>query len=904
MTWLPALRIARREALRAKGRSVLIVAMVALPVIGIGASDVLFRSAQLDPDERVERALGQTQARLTYLGGSRLLQAPDPDLGGAITEGEPSGSTGRQDLPEGYRVLVERQGLVAFRTAGGEAPLNVTEVALGDEAFAGRFQVEEGRAPAGRGEIAVTGAALERLGIDVGGVAELLGGDRTFRVVGVVEQVGNRGPETIWAPPGTLLSSSQSEDIPPSYYLVGSRPLTWDDVQALNRVGIVAYSRAVVLDPPPRSAVPYFQQGFDVGRTQELLVVVLAGILVVTLAVLEVVLLAGAAFAVGARRQARSLGLVTATGGDARDVRRVVLSSGAVLGAVGALVGFVLAIVLAAAARPLLERYADADFGRFDLRPLELAGAALVGLLAAVLASYLPARNAARRDPVEALTGRRGQVRTPKKVPAAGAVLVALGIAAAAAGSLVAFSGAAGVNPAGGRSSYLAAGLIAGGAALTQLGLIVCSPAIVGLAGRLSRRLPLPLRLALTDASRHRGRSAPAIAAVLAAVTGATALALVAASFDQRDRDNYLAAWPTGTAGVMLEQFIPAEDGSGTTELVSPERVIAVVAGELPPFTAHPVRTVAGCADAEGCASVMPVLPRSQECPLWSDPAPTGQDIAAAESDERCDPARTYQGSMLPPTAAGDEDLLRVLAGRSSEDAERVLAAGGVVVLDRRYAVDGEATMEISPAGGGKLRRIDVPAAVLDVPSPPVAALLGPQLAERIGVELAPTHLILSFDRLPTPAEEDAAREALRLAGHDIPIDVERGYESDYGLGLIALVAGAALVTLGAAGIATGLAQADARADHATLAAVGATPRLRRTLAAAQALAVAGLGTILGVLAGLVPGLAFIGAVGSLDVAIPWLTLAEVLVGIPLVAALCAWLLTRSRLPLERRVAL
>lgn len=85
---------------------------------------------------------------------------------------------------------------------------------------------------------------------------------------------------------------------------------------------------------------------------------------------------------------------------------------------------------------------------------------------------------------------------------------------------------------------------------------------------------------------------------------------------------------------------------------------------------------------------------------------------------------------------------------------------------------------------------------------------------------------------------------------------------------------------------------------------MGATPGLRRTLAAAQALAVAGLGTLLGVLAGLVPGLAFIGAVESLQVAVPWLTLVEVLVGIPLVAAVCAWLLTRSRLPLERRVAL
>ena len=55
------------------------------------------------------------------------------------------------------------------------------------------------------------------------------------------------------------------------------------------------------------------------------------------------------------------------------------------------------------------------------------------------------------------------------------------------------------------------------------------------------------------------------------------------------------------------------------------------------------------------------------------------------------------------------------------------------------------------------------------------------------------------------------------------------------------------------------MAQADARADHATLAAVGADPRLRRSLAAPQALVIAGIGTALGVAVGFFPALALIG---------------------------------------------
>ena len=50
---------------------------------------------------------------------------------------------------------------------------------------------------------------------------------------------------------------------------------------------------------------------------------------------LEVVLLAGTAFAVGARRQVRTLGLVAASGGDAKQVRTIVLAQGVVLGALG-----------------------------------------------------------------------------------------------------------------------------------------------------------------------------------------------------------------------------------------------------------------------------------------------------------------------------------------------------------------------------------------------------------------------------------------------------------------------------------------------------------------------------------------------------------------------------------------
>lgn len=65
----------------------------------------------------------------------------------------------------------------------------------------------------------------------------------------------------------------------------------------------------------------------------------------------------------------------------------------------------------------------------------------------------------------------------------------------------------------------------------------------------------------------------------------------------------------------------------------------------------------------------------------------------------------------------------------------------------------------------------------------------------------------------------------------------------------------------------------------------------------------AGLGTVLGIASGFVPAVALIAAIDRLRLVWPWTTLAEILVGIPLLAGATAWLFTRSRVPLERRLA-
>ncbi|QAY64647.1 hypothetical protein ET495_17200 [Xylanimonas allomyrinae] len=136
----------------------------------------------------------------------------------------------------------------------------------------------------------------------------------------------------------------------------------------------------------------------------------------------------------------------------------------------------------------------------------------------------------------------------------------------------------------------------------------------------------------------------------------------------------------------------------------------------------------------------------------------------------------------------------------------------------------------------------------------------------------------------------------------------------DYGapdwLTTLLIVGAGALLALAAAWIAAALAATESRPDLATLAAVGATPRTRKRVVAAQAGTVAGIGAMLGVLSGYPLGAAFVlyeryrWATPRLTWALtfPWEMLLTLVVGLPLLAVAAAWLATRSRLVLTRRL--
>lgn len=926
--WAPVLRIARRDAWRARGRSALILVMVALPVFALSFGAVLFRTGELDLDEELTRALGQTSYSVRAVAPETdiLTQTPQGQVGGFSYEEDGAPADVTALVPAGTQVLTEASTDVTLETATGVGRAAWTETPAADPAFAGRWVLESGRAPTAEEEVLLTPALAERVGAGAGDSVVLTDPAATVTVVGTVRSLeAGRDRQSVVAPPGTLaaVTGDDTYRLEPQELWAVDAPMAWDGVLALNERGVVVLSRAVALDPPPRSEVPYYAAQDAFGSSPGLagvLVMVIGAALVVSLAALEVMLLAGAAFAVGTRRQSRALALVAAAGGDRRDIRRVVLAGGLVLGAAAGLVGVAAGVLAALAASPFLWHLTGTDPGRFDLRPLELAPIALLGVVTGVLAAVFPARAAARQDVVAVLGGRRGEVRTRRRVPVAGLALFGLGVAASVVGSAWALALATGGEVESTSTTYVVAALIAGGAGLVVIGLVVLSPAVVGLAGRLARWLPLAPRLALRDATRHRSRTAPAVAAVLVAVSGSVALTMVVASDEDSNRRSYTAQLPDGYAAVDLSTYRTMPDGSGELEYASADLVAAAVSAHLPVVEAQALDATARCFD-ESCAQVSPVPPEENSCPLWDEPGPYPNEQEAAMADDwRC----TSGVELASFQALGGNDpvadaaTLESIAGTElPAEAVQVLDSGGIVTSWRALVLDGTAQFEQFAPGAFEQPSDAVddggdpePTEVVDLPAVwvedlPFTTVLSPGAADELGMDVVTGALVLRLDRLPTQAEEDAAAAALETVGlESYALVVERGYVSDFTAGLVALVVASAVITLGAAGIATGLAQADARADHATLSAIGAAPRIRRGLAGAQALTITVLGTGLGVAAGLVPGIAFIAAVGRWELVWPWPSLLTIVVVVPVLAGAAAWLCTRSRLPLTRREAL
>jgi putative ABC transport system permease protein len=923
--WRVALRLARRDAWRSKGRSVLVLLIVGLPVM-IVSGVILWGYQSIAANQP------RAYAELWLQGGADAVINPQTgpveqslygDVTNTLTGPAPTEATIWAALPEGSRLVAMPELTPQLILENGEWGVTggfaLSEMA--DPMLRGYWRNLEGTFPRARGQVLLDASLARRLHAGIGSTITVSGtGDqrslrRDLLVVGTADpnpMFWSTG--VVW--PGELPvveAPGATSALPPVYLVDSPTPITWDVVRQVNKAGAFVTSRAVVDDPPTfcTPSVVCLDDGPAPGAMPDMVSqptspdaareAALGGVVVV-LVILQIALLAGPAFAVQLRRRQRELGLVGASGGDAKVLRRTVLASGVVLGVAASVGGAALAWIATAVAtknETLLSTFSFPGVPPLPPFPRELLGVIAVGIVASIAAALVPAVVAGRGDVVDTLRGRRPLPALRRSLPVAGLGTGLVGLAVMVYGVLQ-------LDPV----------ILGVGVVLGELGIVLLMPWIIVQTGRFGGRLPLSARLAVRDSGRHRMRTAAAACAVAAA-----AAAAVGVSAAYGATATYATSTDVATLPDVSVVYLPLEQYDETGQLVpvDADRVIA------------DTRAVIRAADPGARTA------------LLRDVAPAGrpQSVQAGAGNVSCGPVDTgiltdptqvpcagrqpksYLGSNSAVVEVSPDDLPLILGPTAPlDEARAALEQGTAVVLQPHGVVGGKVTLTASwsdPETGAmsEPRSVDVPAIEVLQGTLPATVLVSeqtlarPEVAKVLGVGT-------SGLMLAQPSEADSPdrptfveRVNLEMARAELGAGVSEPL-TQVDQTLIVLLAGVgatALLALLAGLMVTALALADGRADHATLQAVGAAPRVRRRIAAATAGYVAGLGCLVGAASGLIGSYVLLplltdgrGFGASHTWSVPWPMVGLIVVAVPLLTAGAAWLTTRSRVPLTRRM--
>ncbi|WP_405063371.1 FtsX-like permease family protein [Kribbella sp. NBC_01505] len=872
-SWGPPLRIARRTTRKSFGRTLLVAALIGLPVFAATWIGVAGRSGDPTGELLARTTIGRADARLTVTPYDRIdLSYGEPTLNlmpGSVADSnevrDPATFDPKPLLPPGT-VVAQPFTEAGSADVKGPSTTNSAGVVVGDgqsPLLKDTVKLDEGRFATAPDEVALSPALAKHLGITTLGATLTTTNGKAYKVVGIARQLVQPNPWLIFAPPASTVGRNPA---PVEMQYLLDLPDSADPhalVTQLGGHGLILLLRTNIVDPPPS---PSDYPSDPVGPYA-------AMALATGFGVLEIVLLAGTAFAVGARRQTRELGLILAAGGTARDVRRIVLLQGLFAGVAGVGSGLLLAAVALIAGRSQWERMTSTVILEWQIPWTAIITISLIGLFAGLAAAVVPAISAGRQTPLAALAGRFAATtkRMPIRKPAL--LLVIAGVVVVVAGSgLLAADLAAAQRQFDAEEHYQATvtptepiALVLLGITMAIAGLIWMLPSLVSTISGLAGRLPLSGRLAMRDAARHRHRTAPAVAAIMMSVAATAAAAFAGANSIAAARVEYIPEAQMGNASLRFDS------GPGGV-----------------PYSPQLEQRVGTQLSAERTYRFgMINVPRQSGAPTYLGVQPPGVN----PEDSR----GAFVGLIVV-----DPAYFEKLDGVGREVAAR-LRAGDIVVPRGDFTTTN--TVEIGgtdPIRPTKLvqHKASYVGGLPFLQMMQDQALIGSDAATKLGkVDI----FTVEYQLKRLPSKEEIATTDVTL-GHDKLLYVEQGYQNPGDKILIGVLIAAAVVTLLGVAISVSLSAAEGRADLATLAAVGASPRRRRNLAAAQAWLLGQLGCVLGVGVGALYGYTAHAAFGSPHFAIPWAEIGGTVIAVPLFAAALAWLLTRSKLPMVARI--
>jgi putative ABC transport system permease protein len=809
--YLAVARVARRQATRAPWRSALVIAMVALPIAALTATAIGIRTAVPTDAERMREQFGAADLFVDTDG-----KATTGELAAALPAGSRIASFGSLSVP---RPLVEDTSIVYLSVYEYGLPIDRSPVK-------GIYRVLDGRAPTSPGEAAVHPHVLDLLGLHLGDVFSPRRGV-DLRVVGTCVSAGHLNDLVVVVGPGTLASVGRD------------RVEGWFVDLPAGAAASAATARISALGLG--FTLPSVQvAGHGNGREQQ---ATLGAFAAAAVLLLGTGLIAGAALAMGARRQLRTLGLLGAGGAERRQVRATVLFGGATLGVAGSVVGIVVGIAVAYALHPYLDRLAARYVGPIDIPYVALTGALALGTLAATLAALGPARTASRVAVQEALADRTPPPRRPDRIAAAGLVV-------AAGGSLLVAQGTATRN-----DPVLSAGLV-----VMIVGVLVGIPLLVTWVGRVAGALPSLPRIAARDVARHGRRTGAALAAGAIAVALPVAIGAITLS----DQLRYERTPSLSADQLSLSGFGPGKPAARQIETALKDLRAAFpgsVVGDLVPAVATVVR--------HG---------REREVPV---------SVIASQRD----------GYLEAPTLIGDGALLRALHAQTGLAA---LERGEVVGVGPD-SVKGS-TVDLGFFRGSRQTMI-----ATNVPAEAAGDghvgfgwnqyVISPQRASELGLRASSMPVVNAVFRAGRPLTSAEMARAKDIVSAEPDVGVASEADPSGGADLLRGVATLAgtVVALLIVGVIIALLSAESRRDRVILVAIGAGPRSRRSLAGASAALVGLLSAVFGVAVGLAPTMVFLrGQGGAHPLVVPWTVIGVVVLVVPAIAGLAAAAVSRQ----------
>ena len=670
-----------------------------------------------------------------------------------------------------------------------------------------------------------------------------------------------------------------------AWYVTGPAPVTWEKIRELNVSGFSVVSRHVLANPPDASALPSQIAQYEVPETsrnanpwQYLLLV--AGVLLI---LTEMILLISPLYTVAQRSVMRTAAMIVANGGDRSDGRRLTIAHGLIIGAYSA----AFSVVLSACAMLGIGLWSGLGLGIVPLWPLGLS--ALLPILLSLMASVSPAHTSSHIDTSAVIGGRVWEpsrlVRRRMIYPIALlAGLPVLGVAA----------------------WYGSVLTLVVGIALLEIGLIGSIPYIFTRWRVPNGRASMSMRLALRDAVRNGHRTFPAMASILTTVFVACALLITLSSSNE-------AGWNSrphvGKRGQIFVSTVDKTDSNTRSRALMKAATEAV----------KNQRTVTSSAELNGMAwNSGPGGPVTMVEAI----SPDGKSTFTMAAD---------MGTMAELDVAyivDDGTYLRQAGYLNENDMVRAVAtlnSGGILIPDRKY-IDG--------AGQVKLRSLDMQA-IADAkaagfsdnelpdarvmgtqifPASPLTRVnvmvLSPSAATSLGLKAVPLGQLLSVDKpvstVDAPAFQATIARQVPGASAQVITPTMRSQILPYIAALIAVVAAAATVALVVA-----LSASDMRPDLDTLDAIGAAPAMRRHVTTWQGVVLALNAIPTAVLSGLVVGVLAVitfarsgifPTLTTLWPVVPWRALLGMLIGMPLLCALVAIVLTPRHQKRIRRI--